>query len=51
MDKQTYEHLKSQCKTLTSKNAEDDLTSFFAYVNSVLLMDIKDRMKTIIEKI
>lgn len=51
MDQTTYHNLKGLFFNLTGKRAEDDLTAFFSYVNMLNLLDIKDRMNDLRNRI
>lgn len=51
MDNVTFQSLKEQYYNLTGKLADDDLNTFFSFINTLILMDIKDRVGTIIKKI
>lgn len=44
MSEQQYENLKIKYYNLTKKNADEDLSAFFSFVNTLLLLDIKDRI-------
>lgn len=47
MDQTTYYNLKGVYFSLTGKNADDDLSAFFNYINMLQMKDIKDRMTDI----
>lgn len=44
MSEQQYENLKIKYYNLTKKNADEDLSAFFSFVNTLLLLDIKDHI-------
>jgi hypothetical protein len=47
MTRKQFDDAKTLFKSLTNKDAEDNLEAFFSYVNTLLLMDIKDRLDLI----
>lgn len=49
MDKKTFDSHKTIFENLTGKNANDNLQSFFSYLNLLVSMDIKDRLSTLVE--
>lgn len=51
MDSVKYHNLKASFKMLTSKDAEDNLAAFFGYVNTLNLIDIRDRMEDLRKKL
>lgn len=44
MNQATYYNLKQLFLNLTGKNADDNLEAFFSYVNTLNLLDIKERI-------
>jgi hypothetical protein len=44
MNHSTYYNLKQLFLNLTGKNADDNLEAFFSYVNTLNLLDIKERI-------
>ncbi len=47
MTPQNFQYFKDQYKNLTGKNADDDLSAFFSYMNMLTLMDMNDKLQII----
>lgn len=42
-----FENYKSQFEALTGKKANDNLEAYFTFLNTLVLLDIKDNIKVI----